>query len=264
MATASDRTRLGLSVVLFATVLGGCNALAPVRVETVQAALPRQDYDSAGKKIPYVAKPNPYLEQRDPLAVGARSEFVVADGMLRDNRLKEARRAFRKMTQTYPTLSGPWVKLGIIAERQERYDEAIAMYRKAIEANGDNVNAYNALALVQRRQGDLGAAQNTYRDVLEVWKDFPEAHLNLAILYDLYLNRPEQAQRHYEAYGFLTKGKNPNVRKWLAEVRQRTGIEQSFIDVPPTRVAIVPAGKPATGDAGKANAVQAKSTDQDW
>ena len=54
------------------------------------------------------------------------------------------------------------------------------------------------------------------------------------------------------------------VRKWLAEVRQRTGIEQSFIDVPPTSVAVVPVTRPAVKESGAAPGVQAKSTDPDW
>jgi Flp pilus assembly protein TadD len=129
--------------------------------------------------------------------------------------------------------------LGVIAEKEEKYDEAIGHYRKAISVNEKNVNAYLALGLVQRKQGHFADAHTTYVEALDVWRDFPEAHLNLAILYDLYVNQPEQAQRHYEAYQFLTGGKDRKVHKWLVEVKQRTGIDRSFIDIPPKGVAEV-------------------------
>jgi tetratricopeptide (TPR) repeat protein len=229
-------------------------------VETIQAPLPRQDYDATGAKIAYIPQPNPYTTSSVKVPAEARSAFVVASSLLRDGKLKSARSHFKAMTEKYPQLSGPWVQLGNIAEKREKYDKAITSYKKAIEVNENNVNAYIALGLLQRRQGDFGGAQSTYRQALDVWKDFPEAHLDLAILYDLYLNRPEQAQKHYEAYEFLSGGKNPKVRKWLAEVRQRTGIEQSFIDIPPAKVIAVEVKPEARPKAGKDTPIQASST----
>ena len=142
------------------------------------------------------------------------------------------------------------MKLGDIAEKNEDYDAAIKLYKKAISINKRNVNAYIALGLVQRKQGYFADAQKTYLDALHVWKDFPEAHLDLAILYDLYVNKPVEAQKHFEAYYFLTGSKDEKVRKWLVEVRRRTGIERSFIDNPPNDIAKVPNGN-AVDDGNK-------------
>jgi Tfp pilus assembly protein PilF len=159
--------------------------------------------------------------------------FVAASAQLKDGNLAGAREKFEKMTGKYPHLSGPWVRLGDIAQREGKHAEAAGHYRKAISLNKKNVNAYTALALVQRRQGQFNSAQNTLIAALDVWKDFPEAHLNLAILYDLYANRPEAAQKHYEAYYFLSGKQDKTAHKWLIEVKRRTGIEESFIDNPP-------------------------------
>lgn len=287
MATVLDRVRPGAAAALLASVMvvAGCSTLMPakndvaqakaqasvqtasaepvqagVAVETIQAPLPRQVYDATGAKVAYVPQPNPYTTSSVSVPAEARSAFVVASSLLRDGKLKSARSHFKTMTAKFPQLSGPWVQLGVIAEKREKYDEAIASYKKAIEVNENNVNAYLALGLLQRRQGDFGGAQSTYRQALEAWKDFPEAHLDLAILYDLYLNRPEQAQKHYEAYEFLSGGKNPKVGKWLAEVRQRTGIEQSFIDIPPAKVIAVEVRPAAKPKAGKDTSIQASST----
>lgn len=197
------------------------------------APLPQQAYTTTGEKIAYVATPNPYTSDRSALPTDAKAAFLAADNLVKKGDLKTARERFQSMTKKFPALSGPWQKLGEISETQEKYKNAIAMYTKAIEVNRNNVNAYIALALVQRHHGLFKDAENTYIDALNVWKDFPEAHLNLAILYDLYENRPLDAQKHYEAFYFLKNKKDEKVRKWLVEVKRRTGIDESFIENPP-------------------------------
>jgi Flp pilus assembly protein TadD len=212
-------------------------------LSTGTAPLPQQAYDARGARIPYVPQPNPYTSSNAAVPAEARAMFVAASTRLREGDLSSAQTRFEQLTEKYPQLSGPWVKLGEIAERREQYDVAIGHYRHAIDLNRNNVNAYIALGMAQRRQGRFNDAQDSYLAALDVWKDFPEAHLNLAILYDLYGNQAEAAQRHYEAYDFLTGGKDEKSHKWLVEVRQRTGMEQSFIDSPPIVVEIVPADK---------------------
>lgn len=205
----------------------------PMTIAESGAPLPKQVYDSTGQKVTYTPEPNPYTAEQTPVPPQAVADFRAANALLAAERYRDARIAFREMTRDYPELSGPWVKLGEVAEARDYQDKAEAAYRKAIEINPNNVNAYMALGLHLRKKGEFAEAQQVYIDALNLWRDFPGAHLNLAILYDLYLNRPELAQPHYEAYDFLTDGSNPKVANWLIEVRRRTGIETSFVDVPP-------------------------------
>jgi tetratricopeptide (TPR) repeat protein len=267
MATVSGNFGFTLTAALLTAVLAlGCSGVAPVKPQakwqtedidaiaskrspiavsavSADATLPQQQYNAAGEKIAYIPQPNPYLDEAGSVPDEARSIFTVASTRLQQGDFDGAKAKFTLLTEKYPSLSGPWVKLGEIAEAQERYPEAIKHFEKAISVNRNNVNAYMALGLAQRKQGYFSEAFNTYLDALAVWRDFPEAHLNLGILYDLYLNNPEEAQKHYEAYHFLTGEKNENVRKWLVEVKHRTGIDQSFIDSPPVKVT----GTTATG-----------------
>jgi tetratricopeptide (TPR) repeat protein len=257
MATVSSNAPLTLAAVLLAqTLVCGCSSMTAASsgsttsgpgdaaqkrtahfAEAASAApLPKQAYTSAGVKVPYERKPNPYLAHARSVPADAQSQFLEASSMLERGNVDGARAKFESLTERYPALSGPWVKLGDIAERADQHDKAIEMYWKAIGVNKKNVNAYIALGLAQRRQGLFSDARNTYVAALTLWKDFPEAHLNLAILYDLYLDMPEEAQKHFEAYQFLTGEKDEKVHKWLVEVRRRTGIERSFVDNPPTNV----------------------------
>lgn len=205
----------------------------PVPTDDSQRYLPQQAYDALGKKVAYVAAPNPYTEASKPVPPEAVKRFRVASELMADEQYRDARKAFEAITRDFPALSGPWLKLGELAEIGERMERAEKSYEKALAVNPENVNAYLALALFQRRSGDFEEARDTYVSALELWKDFPEAHRNLAILYDLYMNQPALAQPHFEAYDFLTDGDDPQVADWLIEIRRRTGIETSFIDNPP-------------------------------
>ncbi|MEN8130880.1 MAG: tetratricopeptide repeat protein [Pseudomonadota bacterium] len=264
MATVSDKSCFTLAAMLIASAfVSACGSLMPIEKQTAdkeiigetkeshQSAvepdgdvpLPRQAYNAAGEKIPYLPLENPYNADTTVIPQEARTKFVMASSLLQKGDLKDARTRFQALTEKYPSLSGPWVKLGTIAEKNEKYDDAIKHYKKAVSVNRNNVNAYIALGLVQRKQGYFPDVQKTYRQALDVWRDFPEAHLNLAIFYDLYMDKAEEAQKHYEAYYFLTGQKDEKVRKWLVEVKRRTGIETSFIDIPPKKIEGTPTEK---------------------
>jgi tetratricopeptide (TPR) repeat protein len=204
----------------------------PILVDTLKY-LPSQSYDKQGNKIPYQTAENPYLTTKGQIPEAEVNLYVAALSANRRGHLELARKKLEKLTEMSSTLSGPWVKLGQVAKKEGKTKEAEHYFRKAIAVNSKNVNAYIDLALIQREQGKFIAAQNTYAKALKLWPDFPEAHLNLGVLYDLYLNQAENAQAHYEAYQFLTQSKNKTVASWLNEVQDRTGIHESFIDTPP-------------------------------
>lgn len=239
---------------LVLVLLAGCAGVMPIRESAPEPAeprsqpvqratagetgageryLPAQAYNELGEAIPYTAAPNPYLDQPALVDEAARVSFLKARALLEQGELRQARRVFREMTRVYPELSGPWLQLAAIAEQREQPEQARKAYQKAVEVNPANVNAYLSHALFERHQGEFEQSRSVYLAALSVWRDFPEAHLNLGILYDLYMNRPEQAQPHYEAYDFLTGGTDPKVADWMIEIRRRTGIETSFIDNPP-------------------------------
>jgi hypothetical protein len=215
----------------------------PLTLSSRGVPLPKQAYNEKGEKIPYVPQPNPYTRDTKPVPAEAKVMFMTASARIKQGDLAAARANLEMITERYPDLSGPWKMLGDLSQQDGEYDRAIGHYRKAIGLNRNNVNAYVALGITHRKRGDFNGAQDAYTEALRVWKDFPEAHLNLAILYDLYANEASAAQQHYEAYHFLTGGKNMAAGKWLAEVKLRTGNEQSFIDNPPVRVTLEPPPK---------------------
>ncbi len=191
--------------------------------------LPQQKFDEkTATFLPYEHKENPYLALEGKIKKEAVTKFIEARRALKNNELAESEKLFEEVSQIDPELSGPWVMLGDIALKSQDKPSAVDHYQKAILVNAKNINAYIKLAKTQRQLGKFVAAQNTYADALMIWPDFPEAHLNLGILYDIYLNHPLRAQKHMEAYVFLTEDENAQVSLWLREIQKRTGVAPSL------------------------------------
>ena len=56
---------------------------------------------------------------------------------------KEALLSYQKIIKNDPKLAGPYYNMGIILRRNERVEEAISNYKKAISLKPDYVQAYN-------------------------------------------------------------------------------------------------------------------------
>ena len=200
-------------------------------IDTLQY-LPVQSYLETGEKIPYIAAVNPYERQSGVISKDSVQQFIQARRAFKAESFVETKQILQALIQQDATLSGPVLMLAKIEHQQGNIEAALTYYQQALTINPQNVNIYIGLAALQRQQGQFIEAQNTYANALTIWKDFPQAHANLAILYDVYLNTPDKAQAHMEASQFLFLGKNQQVNQWLAEIKQRTGVEKSYIDNP--------------------------------
>ncbi|WP_226986436.1 tetratricopeptide repeat protein [Saccharophagus degradans] len=189
--------------------------------------VPVLEVDKEGVTQPYEALPNPYIK-RGRIDKESVSQFITARRAFNKGDFNSATKTLNALTQSDSSLSGPWVLLGDIAMESKDTKLAITHYQKALEINRSNMNAWLRLAHALRVQGEFLKAQNVYAHALAEWKDCPEAHLNLAVLYDVYLNLPLRAQKHMEAYMFLTGGEDKKVANWLMEIQKRTGVAQAL------------------------------------
>jgi len=197
-------------------------------LKLTEAYLPVDQFDKAGFKLPYESTPNPYDLQNSRIKKSSITRYIAARRAFKSENYDVATEELTALTTEDTSLSGPWVMLGDISMLADDSETAEQRYRKAIAINDQNVNAYLRLARVMRIKGRYLEAQNLYADTLALWPDFPEAHLNIAILYDVYMNKSLLAQQHMEAYQFLTNNKDEQVASWLSEIQSRTGVTNSI------------------------------------
>lgn len=122
-----------------------------------------------------------------------------------------------------PDHGAPHVNLGVLYRRMGRLDDAVAEYRTAIQLDPRSADAYHNLGLAHRARGDWAEAERAYLDALALRPAQAATHYNLGVLYDLYLDKPEQALTQYREVVALGGPQAETVREWIRILERRVG-----------------------------------------
>ncbi len=114
-----------------------------------------------------------------------------------------AREAFEKVLELAPDHAGALGSLGRILHEEGNLEGAVVHYRRALEASGgdDPLAAFN-LGLALEELGRQRAAADAYNAALTIDSTFPDAHRNLARVYER-LGDNVSALRHLKSYRTL-------------------------------------------------------------
>lgn len=151
-------------------------------------------------------------------------EFEMAVSFLQEGRYDEALALLRHITAEQPELAGPWINLGQVYVALEAPEEARQAFESAVAANPYNCTAHNELGLLSRQNGDFEAAERHYLSCLERVPGNDAAHLNLGILYELYLGRLNEALASYRQYQALQAEEDRRVKGWVMDLERRLGV----------------------------------------
>ena len=125
----------------------------------------------------------------------------------------------------HPELAGPLLNLGLARARAGDEAAARTLFERATAVCSHCGSVWNELGVLDRQQGRFAEAEQAYRRAIELEPDYAAAYYNLAVLYELYIPRPDLALEHYERYlqiaGSDDRGRD--VEKWVADLRRRVG-----------------------------------------
>jgi len=147
--------------------------------------------------------------------------FQEALALMKARKFPEAQAAFIALSRDYPTFSGPLTDLGILYAQNHQRELAVASLTRAVNANPDNAIAHNWLGTLHREAGDFVHAEQSYRKAISVRPNYAQAHLNLAILYDVALHRPREALVSYRDYQRLVGTDDLIVAAWIRDIESR-------------------------------------------
>ncbi len=103
--------------------------------------------------------------------------------------------------------------------RDSRLPEAETAFKAAVELSPNNPIAGNELGIALRKLGKFTEAEAAYQRAIAAEPNYAPAHLNLGVLYDLYLAEPQKALEQFERYIEIA-GENKQVAGWVMELTQ--------------------------------------------
>ena len=156
-----------------------------------------------------------------PVTSEARARFAAVTQLMKDRQWAPAEPQLLQLRSRYPQYSGVELNLGILFARTERPVLAEEAFRRALTLNPQNSEAANHLAALLRQSGRFDEAREQYLAALALAPGDASTHLNLGILYDLYLNDPAAARQHYELYQQAQAEPERRVSGWLLDLERR-------------------------------------------
>jgi tetratricopeptide (TPR) repeat protein len=157
-----------------------------------------------------------------PIPPRAAQQYSQALQMMKTNRRTDAELEFKQLAVAYPQFTGPQLNLGLLYLQDSRLPEAETAFKTALQMNPANAIAGDELGIVERKLGKFAEAEAAYLRAIAAEPNYAPAHLNLGVLYDLYLEEPQKALEQFERYIEIA-GENKQVAGWVIELRKRAG-----------------------------------------
>ncbi|SCZ64625.1 tetratricopeptide repeat protein [Thiohalomonas denitrificans] len=203
-----SRQRITLILLLYSIFFVGCAGVTPE--PAVNETKPEEQSDTI------TVKDHASIDSR------ARSDFRAALTFLDDGQYEKGIQLLESVIERAPEAIAPQVNLAIAHVRLEQLELAEERFQRALEINPSHPVTNNEYALLLRKVGRFPEARNFYRKALQAYPDFQPARKNLGILCDLYMNDPECALEHYQAYAEAVPG-DEDVELWIVDLKRRVG-----------------------------------------
>lgn len=155
------------------------------------------------------------------IPVEAQQQFDKAVATLKAGQTDAATAQLQQLASNYPTFAGPLINLGLIEFQANRYESAANLFKRALERDAKSAAANNYLGMSYRYLGRFKDAEAAYKGAIAADDTYAVAHLNLGVLYDLYLQQPELALPEYERYQALQSTPDAKVAAWIKELTSR-------------------------------------------
>ncbi len=121
------------------------------------------------------------------------------------------------------------------AEQRGDIENADLLFQEMMMHEPRSPDALNSYAIFLREQWRLQETEAVYLRALKYSPNDAMTHWNMAVLYDLYLGKPDSALKHYEAYQQLVEEPDRRVHGWIVDMQHR--VKQQLEDAERAEVA---------------------------
>lgn len=166
-------------------------------------------------------KPQTATPASAEVPAAAQTLFDSAVAAQREQNWDQAEQQLKQLCEKYQQLSGPHLNLALLYAQTQRPQLVEAEFKQALQINPKNIAAYDQYGIWLRDQTRMQEAEAIYLQALERAPDHADTHLDLGILYDLYMGKLPQALEQYQRYLELTNDEKSPVHGWVVDLQRR-------------------------------------------
>jgi tetratricopeptide (TPR) repeat protein len=147
--------------------------------------------------------------------------YIEALALLKNGDTEQALDLLQQVSTDAPDKPYVFTNLGLAYFKLQKLELAEKAFQGAIIRSKNDAVAYNHLGILQRYKGQFEEARDQYQRAIRIDSDYAFAHLNLGILFDLYLQDLELALQHYQKYQTLISEEDAQVAKWITDIKRQ-------------------------------------------
>jgi Flp pilus assembly protein TadD len=208
---------------LLTALLSACQSVSVPTAEVISTpqATPAAALETASSDKATTSADEPITEpEPEPMDLNQQA-YEQAIAALKTGATEQALTLLTRLSLDAPDKPRLFTNLGLTHFRLHQAELAEQAFQQAIARNPDDAVAHNHLGIIQRQQGRVQDALLEYRRAHEIDSRYARAHLNLGILFDLYLQDLEKALQQYRKYLDLTSEENAQVAGWIVDIERR-------------------------------------------
>jgi Tfp pilus assembly protein PilF len=218
-ARLTGKVRLAILLIALHLLLSACSVQSPRKASARSAG----EAGGAGSAVAVALRPPIRADQnQSDASPEALRHFGRANLAIEQEDWSTALAELEWLLENYPGLSGPCLNMALVYQYRGERELAEQYYQLAIHINPNNLAAYNQYAVFLREQGRFPEAKQVYGDALGVWEAHPQTHLNIGILYDLYMGDRGRALQHFNRYQNLTGSEDQLVAGWIVDLERQS------------------------------------------
>ncbi|RYY77084.1 MAG: tetratricopeptide repeat protein [Gammaproteobacteria bacterium] len=176
---------------------------------------------SGCSNTPSESRKSSTLSTNVELSVDEQSTYQEALEAIRSDNAEKAIQPLVKITRSHSEHIGAWINLANAYLKISKISEAESASAHAKEINPKVAEVYNLQGLIAVQKGEYSNAEKNYVQALQLKENYPSAHYNLGLLYDMYYQDLDRAIIHYDRYLELSDGADKKTIGWVAELKQK-------------------------------------------
>jgi len=147
--------------------------------------------------------------------------YIEAVDSLKRGDTEQAIELLMQVSTDAPDKPYVFTNLGLAYFKLKKMDLAEQAFQEAISRSKKDAVAYNHLGILLRYKGQFEEARKRYQRAIAIDSNYAYAHLNLGILFDIYLQDLKMALQQYEKYQALIGEEDKQVAGWIADIQRR-------------------------------------------